>query len=123
MNKKTVTKILVVSIITFLGSVLWMSYLNIEAEVLMAEIESKHSTDSKIARIGKSFFDGFTLGAFTKEGMFEEVYKLERWQDDVRARATRLKSQYSLARFLAFGSVFVCVGSGFGLYALNQKKT
>jgi hypothetical protein len=51
-----------------------------------AEAEDKNSWSSLIGIGVRSFFDGFTLGAFTDEGVFTESKKIERWANDFAQR-------------------------------------
>ena len=51
-----------------------------------AEVDDKNSWSSLISTGVRSFFDGFTFGAFTDEGAFSESKKFDRWKTDFSKR-------------------------------------
>lgn len=65
-----------------------------ELEAIQADVEYNNSLPKRIATDLKAFVDGFTLGIFTKEGMFEEHLKAERWAQGVVRRSAELNAEY-----------------------------
>ena len=56
---------------------------------LEAEVNQQTSWSSLLVSGAKAFWDGFTLGAFTQDGIFEESKRYERLSKDVSIRDAR----------------------------------
>jgi len=88
-------------------------------EMMILEAKAKQMNDPTSAQnMGmyfRSAFDGFTWGAFAKEGIFTEANKYERDWENLRAHYIRLKTHYEMGLnvgrcFLAVGFVALVIG-------------
>lgn len=89
--------VFVISALLFTVNVIKIANLNarneqvrVQKAALITEVEYQNSPRVVIPSLLKSFFDGFTLGAFSKEGLFEEHYKRERWADSTAEKGARI---------------------------------
>lgn len=101
--RKVAWIVLVISAIAFAYQVITIAQLTSKFEAyraekaaINAEIERKNSWGNILTTSAKSFFDGLTLGMFTKEGMFEEYKQLKRWEDDVTRRDNLVCQMHNL---------------------------
>ena len=83
-------------------------------EMRILEAKAKEMNDLTSARnVGmflRSAFDGLTLGAFAKEGIFSAANKYEREWENLRAQYIRLQTRYEMG--LNVGRCFLVVGFG-----------
>ena len=81
-------------------------------EMRILEAKAKEMNDLTSARnVGmflRSAFDGLTLGAFAKEGIFSAANKYEREWENLRAQYIRLQTRYEMG--LNVGRCFLVVG-------------
>ena len=97
-------------------------------EMRILEAKAKEMNDLTSARnVGmyfRSVFDGLTLGAFAKEGIFSEANKYEREWEQVKTQYMRLKNRYDTG--LNVGRCFLAVGIialVIGLIARRRERT
>lgn len=98
----------------FLYQIHTINRLNEEAAVLQSRIKAFNDPWSapNIATYCKSFFDGFTFGAFAKEGIFTECNKIDRKIGDLRDASASLMSRYQTAtlyRNVSFLGALTCI--------------
>lgn len=121
MSKKNLTKSLVVAVIVCICSFIWLGSINSRLDELQIEVRQKTSFQSAAGLVIKSFFDGFTFGRMSEEGIFTEYNKFNRWEQSVLDRAGRLDKEYSIANFLKYASISILIAAGLGLYFHSKK--